>query len=82
MLGSWKYTLPETNSSHLKMDGWNTNFLLGRPIFQGRTVSFTEGLCVFFLVASNGSSSEADHLSSNFDFEKKRPLKLRKAYRS
>ena len=48
MLGSWKYTLPETNSSHLKMDGWNTNFLLGRPIFQGRTVSFTEGVCIFF----------------------------------
>ena len=28
-------TLPETNSSHLKMDGWNTTFLLGRPIFRG-----------------------------------------------
>ena len=27
-------TLPETNSSHLKMDGWNTCFLLGRPIFR------------------------------------------------
>ena len=25
-------TLPETNSSHLKMDGWNTSFLLGWPI--------------------------------------------------
>ncbi len=25
-------TLPATNSSHLKMDGWNTNFLLGWPI--------------------------------------------------
>ena len=24
-------TLPETNSSPLKMDGWNTTFLLGRP---------------------------------------------------
>ena len=24
-----KPTLPETNSSHLKMDGWNTSFLLG-----------------------------------------------------
>ena len=24
--------LPETNSSHLKKDGWNT-FLLGSPIF-------------------------------------------------
>ena len=28
-------TLPETNSSPLKMDGWNTTFLLGRPIFRG-----------------------------------------------
>ena len=28
-------TLPETNSSPLKMDGWNTSFLLGGPIFRG-----------------------------------------------
>ncbi len=28
-----KYTLPKTNSSHLKMDGWNTSFPFGaRPI--------------------------------------------------
>ena len=27
-------TLPETNSSHLKMDGWNTSFLLGWPMFR------------------------------------------------
>ena len=27
-------TLPETNSSHLKMDGWNTSFLLASPIFR------------------------------------------------
>ncbi len=31
-------TLPETNSSPLKMDGWNT-FLLGRPIFRATLVS-------------------------------------------
>ncbi len=36
-------TLPETNSSHLKMDGWKMNFLLGRPIFRGY-VSFREGM--------------------------------------
>ncbi len=30
-----KHTLPETNKSHLKMDGWNTSFLLGRPMFRG-----------------------------------------------
>ena len=28
-------TLPETNELPLKMDGWNTTFLLGRPIFRG-----------------------------------------------
>ena len=38
-----KCTLPETNSSPLKMDGWNTTFLLGRPIFRGY-VSFREGI--------------------------------------
>ena len=27
-------TLPETNSSHLKMDGWKMYFLLGIPIFR------------------------------------------------
>ena len=35
-------TLPETNSSSLKVDGWKMNFLLGRPIFRGY-VSFREG---------------------------------------
>ena len=37
-----RVTLPETNSSHLKMDGWNTSFLLEWPIFRGY-VSFREG---------------------------------------
>jgi len=38
-------TLPETNSSHLKIDGWKTLFPLGiRPIFDGEmAVSFREG---------------------------------------
>ena len=35
-------TLPETNSLPLKMDGWNTTFLLGKLIFRGY-VSFREG---------------------------------------
>ena len=35
------FTLPETNSSHLKMDGCNTSFPLGWPIF-GCYVSFRE----------------------------------------
>ena len=34
-------TLPETNSSHLKMDGWNTTFLSGLTIFRCH-VSFRE----------------------------------------
>ena len=29
------HTLPETNSSHLKMDGWDTSFLLGPGLFSG-----------------------------------------------
>ncbi len=28
-------TLPEANSSPLKMDGWKATFLLERPIFRG-----------------------------------------------
>ncbi len=36
-------TLPETNSSPLKIDGWNTTFLLGRLIFRGY-VGFREGI--------------------------------------
>ena len=27
--------LPETNSSHLKMDGWNTSFLLWKGLYSG-----------------------------------------------
>ena len=30
-----KHTLPEINSSHLKIGGWKMNFLLGWPIFRG-----------------------------------------------
>ena len=40
--GQGRFTLPKTNSSPLKMDGWNTTFLLGRLIFRGY-VSFREG---------------------------------------
>ena len=34
-------TLPESNGLPLKMDGWNTTVLLGRPIFRCY-VSFNE----------------------------------------
>ena len=40
-----KITLPETNSSHLEMDGWKTSFLLEWLIFRGY-VSFREGMCL------------------------------------
>ena len=41
--------LPETNSSPLKMDGWNTTFPIGEAYFQGRTVSFREGnICTLY----------------------------------
>ncbi len=48
-----RLTLPETNSSPLKMDGWNTTFLLGRPIFRGY-VSFREGILYKLFVSRVG----------------------------
>ena len=38
LFDSMGLTLPETNKSHLKMDGWNTvytSFLLGPDLLQG-----------------------------------------------
>ena len=46
MIHGVELTLPETNSSPLQMDGWNTGFLLGNPIFR-LYVSFREGTCLF-----------------------------------
>ena len=44
MVGKW-VTLPKTNSSPLKMDGWKTNFLLGVCLFSwALAVSFREGI--------------------------------------
>ena len=41
--GWWICSLPETNISPLKMDGWNTIVSFWGPAyFQGRTVSFSE----------------------------------------
>ena len=37
---SLRNTLPETNSLHLKMDGWKMKCLFGMVYFQLRTVSF------------------------------------------
>ncbi len=36
-------TLPETNSSPLKMAGWNTTFLLGFGLFSGAKCWFQGG---------------------------------------
>ena len=50
----WKEipSLKLTASSPLEMDGWNTIFLLGRPIFRGY-VSFREGNLLEKLLAKN-----------------------------
>ena len=48
-------TLPETNGLPLKMDGWNTTFLLGFGLFQGRTVSFRE--CNWLVILSDEQMS-------------------------
>ena len=39
-----KYTRPKTNSSHLKMDGWNASFLLGLGLFSGVKLVFLRNL--------------------------------------
>ncbi len=33
-ISNMKSILPEANRSHLKMDGWNTNFLFVNPVFR------------------------------------------------
>ena len=38
-----KIHTPQTNTSHLNMDGWVTRFLLGRPMFRGY-ISFGDGI--------------------------------------
>ncbi len=49
-------TLPETNSLHLKMDGWNAIVSFwGRAYFQVRTVSFRE--CISMLNFLGGAVS-------------------------
>ena len=48
---SFIYTLLETNSSHLKMDGWNTfSFPFRKVTFQGLNVSFREGIYVYIYI--------------------------------
>ena len=42
-------TFPETNSLPLKMDGWNTSFLLGWPIFRGELLVSGRLICSFRL---------------------------------
>ena len=59
-------TLPETNSSPLKIDGWKTTFLLGKPIFRGELLVL--GSVTKFLPMFPGyqgklhSNSVVDHL--------------------
>ncbi len=61
-----KHTLPETNSSHLKMDGWKTTFLLGWPILRGE------------LLVSGSVTMDKEGLEDEFIFfvePRKRPCK-------
>ena len=56
-------TLPETNELPVKMDGWNTTFLLGRPIFRGY-VSFREcifAVSVYFPTSLKEGAQSMDH---------------------
>ena len=46
-MGIYTYTLPETNSSHLKMVGWNTIVSFWDGLFSGFFVSFRE--CIYTL---------------------------------
>ena len=48
-------SLPETNKSHLKMVVSNRNLLFQGSFFQGRTVSFSEGIMFFFVFFLRGS---------------------------
>ena len=41
-------TLPGTNSSPVKIDGWNTSFLLGWPIFEGKLFALGRVIHRFF----------------------------------
>ncbi len=43
-------TLPKTNSSHLKMDGWYTGFLLGWSIFRGELLVSGRVCCHYLLM--------------------------------
>ena len=56
--------LPETNIfAPPKMDGWNTSFLLGRPIFRGY-ICFREGRSqVCLVVSTNLKKSNSKNLN-------------------
>ena len=58
-------TLPETNSSHLKMGGWNTSFLLGWPNFRGY-VSFREGSFKKVLFSPQTKWGKVSHFDDYF----------------
>ena len=60
-------TLPETNGSPLKMNGWNATFLLGRPIFRGY-VSFREGKSLQIILCCSISYKQhhISYLLTNF----------------
>ena len=54
-------TLPETNSSPLKIDSWKRRFLLETTIFKVRTISF-QGCIILKDMKSRQSQRGKDHL--------------------
>ena len=60
-----KYIRPETNSSHLKMDGWKTAFLLEWPIFTGY-VCFRVYLKLIILNPAGGSAQLSIYIYISF----------------
>ena len=52
------YTLPETSSSHLKVDGWNTTFPLGMAYVQGLRAALVLGSSVLSQAAGSSVRSE------------------------
>ena len=75
-------TRTETNSSHLKMDGWNTSFLLRWPIFrcyisfrECRKINLKKKLDPWPIEAVNIFQSQADRKSLPTHHQKPPPRK-------
>ena len=82
-LGVWFQqvdTLPDTDNSHLKMDGWKMNFLLGRPIFRGKLLVLGRVSCDFFLSIPEDPGNVASDLPQTADLEHQNIHKVMKCW--